>query len=239
MARLILSMDGLVLKEIALDKERLTIGRRPSNDVQIDNLAISGHHAVITTLAEDAFLEDLNSTNGTCVNGDPVKRRLLKPNDVIELGKYRLKYVVDHRPGSGPTLAHIDAVGLTPAAAARPAPARPAPPRPAAAAVRADAPAANAPERVGVIQVLSGAHVGRELVLNKALTTLGRPGQQVAVITRRQHGFFITHVEGVALPRVNGVPIGAQAHMLNEHDLIEMAGVKMEFFLRSDSVPGG
>ena len=95
MAKMILSMDGLVLKEIPLDKERLTIGRKPHNDIQIDNLAISGEHAEIVNILNDSFLEDLNSTNGTLVNGQPVKKHFLKNNDVVELGKYKLKYIND------------------------------------------------------------------------------------------------------------------------------------------------
>jgi len=104
MPKLILSMDGLVLKEIPLDKERLTIGRKPNNDIQIDNLAISGQHAVITTILNDAFLEDRNSTNGTYVNGQPIKKHVLQSNDVVELGKYRLRYIVDSaQPGLSPS----------------------------------------------------------------------------------------------------------------------------------------
>jgi len=93
MAKLILSMDGLVLKEISLTKERTTIGRKPHNDIQIDNLAVSGEHAVIVTILNDSFLEDLGSTNGTVVNGNPIKKHFLQNNDVVELGKYKLKFV--------------------------------------------------------------------------------------------------------------------------------------------------
>src|SRR3989338_3569930 len=93
MAKLILSMDGLILKEYTLAKERTTIGRKPHNDIQIDNLAVSGEHAVIVTILNDCFLEDLGSTNGTLVNGNPVKKHFLQNNDVVELGKYRLKFV--------------------------------------------------------------------------------------------------------------------------------------------------
>src|SRR5207237_1334129 len=93
MAKLILSMDGLVLKEIPLTKERTTIGRKPHNDIQIDNLAVSGEHAVIVTILNDSFLEDLGSTNGTVVNGNPIKKHFLQNNDVIELGKYKLKFI--------------------------------------------------------------------------------------------------------------------------------------------------
>src|SRR3954463_7697761 len=100
MAKLILSMDGLVLKEIPLAKERTTIGRKPHNDIQIDNLAVSGEHAVIVTILNDSFLEDLGSTNGTIVNGNPIKKHFLQNNDVIELGKYKLKFVGEAAPAA-------------------------------------------------------------------------------------------------------------------------------------------
>ena len=95
MAKLILSLDGTVLKEVPLDKERLTIGRRPSNDLQIENLAVSGEHALIVTILNDSFLEDLGSTNGTLVNGVPIKKHILQHNDVVEIGKYKLKYLAE------------------------------------------------------------------------------------------------------------------------------------------------
>ncbi|HRP77022.1 MAG TPA: FHA domain-containing protein [Rhodocyclaceae bacterium] len=246
MPKLILSMDGLVLKEIPLDKERLTIGRKPNNDVQIDNLAISGQHAAITTILEDAFLEDLNSTNGTYVNGQPIKKHVLRPNDIIELGKYRLKFLADNVQPALAASDFVDTAALGVMVA---------PPEPdftiteGAGKVNADARTqilspemkvsaleaaeAAATGQTGVVQVLSGPNAGRELVLNKSLTTLGKPGQQVAVITRRPHGYFITHVEGATFPQLNGQPLDAQARRLKDHDIIEIAGVKMEFFLRA------
>ena len=240
MPKLILSMDGLVLKEIELDRERISIGRKPDNDIQIDNLAISGHHAVITCILNDAFLEDQNSTNGTYVNGQPVKKHVLHHNDVVELGKYRIKYLVSAPPAGQAAADMIDtaalkAFELPPAdTAAEP---RPGPSETqivaAGALERAEKAAAAGAGRVGVIQVLSGANSGRELELTKSLTTLGKPGRQVAVITRRPHGYFITHVEGASFPKVNGKSIDAQAHPLKDHDIIDLAGVKMEFFLRS------
>ncbi len=268
MAKLILSMDGLVLKEIPLTKERTTIGRKPHNDIQIDNLAVSGEHAVIVTILNDSFLEDLGSTNGTLVNGNTVKKHFLQNNDVVELGKYKLKYIAEPgaaqpaekadfektmvlRPsamraaaeqakamaagGSQPQAAEaarvaaLQAVGTAahaagtsekpgPAPAAVPA-APPPPPRPA--------------QPLGAIQIISGASAGKELELTKPLTTLGKPGVQVAVLTRRPQGYFITHVEGATQPNVNGKSIGTAPHALKDHDLIELAGVKMEFFIKS------
>ena len=243
MPKLILSMDGLVLKEIELNKERTSIGRKPNNDIQIDNLAISGQHAVITCILNDAFLEDQNSTNGTYVNGQPVKKHVLQHNDAIELGKYRIKYIVEAvQPGKAasdmidtvaikpfalsPTASDID-IGAGPATAPTETQILA-----AGALERAQQEVAAKADRLGIIQVLSGTNSGRELELTKSLTTLGKPGRQVAVITRRPHGYFITHVEGAAFPLVNGTAIGAQAHLLKDHDIIDLAGVKMEFFLR-------
>jgi predicted component of type VI protein secretion system len=240
MPKLILSMDGLVLKEIALDRERLTIGRKPNNDVQIDNLAISGQHAVITTILDDAFLEDQNSTNGTYVNGQPIKKHVLRNNDVVELGKYRLKYIVDAaKPGMAKS-DYIDTAALKPVLHSPEADAvltagtdaeRSAATQ--TSAPKAPAAAGDVDNRMGVIRVFTGANAGRELELSKPLTTLGKPGKQVAVITRRMHGYFITHVEGASFPLVNGKAMDAQARQLKDRDVIEIAGVRMGFSLRS------
>jgi len=257
MAKLILSMDGLVLKEIPLAKERTTIGRKPHNDIQIDNLAVSGEHAVIVTILNDSFLEDLGSTNGTVVNGNPVKKHFLQNNDVIELGKYKLKFVGEASgAGAGGDKADFEKTMVLRPASARqtggealrtsPGSQRAAAMPQAAAAVAgiADAtktvppapqPAAPRPagQPLGAIQLLSGANAGKELELTKPLTTLGKPGVQVAVLTRRPQGYFITHVEGAARPNVNGQQIGPAPHALKDHDVIELAGVKMEFFLKA------
>jgi pSer/pThr/pTyr-binding forkhead associated (FHA) protein len=243
MAKLILSMDNLVLKEIPLNKERTTIGRKAHNDIQIDNLAISGEHAVIVTILNDSFLEDLNSTNGTFVNGQQVKKHFLQNNDVIELGKYRLKYV-NEAPQHAAQADFEKTMVLRPdmmrkaaeQAVAKPAaeaePAQIMPPLTAAPAATTVAPAAAA-QKAASIQVLNGSNAGKTLELTKPLTTLGKPGVQVAVIARRPHGYFLTHVEGAKHPTVNGDAINPQAHELKDHDIIELAGVKMEFFFKT------
>ncbi|HXM81099.1 MAG TPA: FHA domain-containing protein [Burkholderiales bacterium] len=261
MAKLILSMDGLVLKEISLTKERTTIGRKPHNDIQIDNLAVSGEHAVIVTILNDSFLEDLGSTNGTVVNGNPIKKHFLQNNDVIELGKYKLKFVGEPAPVAGAEKADFEkTMVLRPAAmkaAAEQARAMSGGSAPqVAGAARATAsqqaaasataagiadkdakpaapPAAKPAQPLGSIQLLSGSNAGKELELSKPLTTLGKPGVGVAVLTRRPQGYFITHVEGANRPTVNGQQIGAAPHALKDHDVIELAGVKMEFFLKA------
>jgi len=294
MAKLILSMDGLVLKEIPLSKERTSIGRKPSNDIQIDNLAVSGEHAVIVTIMSDSFLEDLGSTNGTIVNGNPVKKHFLQNNDVIELGKYKLKFLAE--PGVQATASAADfektmvlrpsamkaavdqaraaapggsaqqadkaraaavqqAAGaaasagtqakdskapvpaaasgaVAPAAAPAATPAAAPAATPAAAPVEAPAAAPKPAQLLGAIQILSGSNAGKSLELVKPLTTLGKPGVQVAVLTRRPQGYFITHVEGANQPSVNGQSIGTAPRALKDHDVIELAGVKMEFFVK-------
>ncbi|HEY6280187.1 MAG TPA: FHA domain-containing protein [Burkholderiales bacterium] len=352
MAKLILSMDNLVLKEITLNKERTTIGRKPGNDIQIDNLAVSGEHAVIFTILNDSFLEDLGSTNGTLVNGNMVKKHFLQNNDVIELGKYKLKYIneqpsqatggdyektmvihpkptpkaaegvaqnlqatqpmraqpldtipgsafaakpaaepkpVEHKPvvaeakpaAEAKTAAEVKpSAEMKPAAETKPAAevkpsaemkptaeakseaemklagevklaaeaksaeakpsadakpkSKPAETKPQAATTehKPSSAAAAKPGLLAAIQILTGPSVGKELDLTKSLTTLGKPGVQVVVITRRPQGYFMTHVEGATFPLLNGKTLDAQAHALNDHDIIELGGIKMEFFYK-------
>lgn len=260
MAKLILSLEGSVIREVPLDKERVMIGRKPSNDIQIENLAVSGEHASIVTILNDSFLEDLGSTNGTLVNGNAIKKHILQHNDVIEIGKYKLKYIVEAgaavkkgeasvedfertmimrgpaKPAPGPKMNDTQALpagGVKQAPAAPAASAAPAAPAASAApAAPAAAKPAGPPQPTAAIQILTGGSAGKELELVKNLTTLGKPGVQVAVITRRPQGHFITHVEGANMPVVNGKKLDAQAHQLNDHDVIELAGVKMEFFFK-------
>ena len=233
MAKLILSMDGLVLKEIPLSKERLTIGRKPHNDIQVDNLAISGEHAAIVTILNDSFLEDLNSTNGTLVNGQAIKKHFLRNLDVVELGKYKLKYMADVAASGNSQADFEKTMILRPGVNRVPEPKRSFTDTqsglPRVSGTSAEAPAAPS----AAIQLLNGGNAGKELELTKTLTTLGKPGMQVAVIAKRPHGFFITHVEGVQFPIVNGEALDAQAYPLKDHDVIEIAGIKMEFFLKA------
>jgi len=222
MPRLVLSLDGVVLREVNLTKDRTTIGRRSHNDVVIDNLAVSGEHAVMVMSGSDVFLEDLGSTNGTTVNGQPIKKHLLQSGDTVEVGKYRLKYVTDGLSGDDAAV-DIDTSQPLRREFYGPGPATIQVRQPGAAQAAAEA-AASAN-----IKILSGANAGRELSLIKALTTIGRPGHQVAVITRRPTGYFIAHVEGDVFPTVNDQNLGSAAQPLRDKDVIELAGVKMEF----------
>lgn len=229
MSKLILSLDGSFLGEFPLEGKSVTIGRRPTNDIHLDNLAVSGEHARIITVDGVSVLEDLDSTNGSTLNGVMAKKQALRHGDVIGIGKYQLRFVDEAALGSAARTAPTDfenTIMMQPTTAPQ---VRHQPP-PGVPQAADGAAAANLPPPAK-IQVLNGAAVGREMVLSKSLTTLGKSGEQVAVITRRPNGYFITHVEGQQHPTVNGAAIGIQAHALADHDVIELAGVKMEFFL--------
>ena len=279
MARLILSLDSQVLAEYNMSKERYTIGRLPDNDVRIDNPAVSGHHSLIINILNDSFLEDLNSTNGTYVNGKLIKKHALQNGDVITIGHHQLRFadlqisepeqdefektmVIPAAQQNAEQLAkaeqaadeavsadsekRVDVRVEMPANEDEVAPAPEPPPAPTPTPAPERAAAAHTETSTGIdpssapsalplakLQVLSGAFAGRELELIKALTTLGRPGVQVAAITRRAEGYYVVHVESGEegdYPLVNGQPIGAQARKLSDNDVLQLAGVKMGFF---------
>ena len=215
MPKMIVSIDGVVIKEVQLTKDRTSLGRRPYNDIVIDNLAVSGEHAVLQMSGNEVYLEDLNSTNGTYVNGKAVKKLLLQNSDTVEIGKYKIKYVNEAAPAGFEKTMIIKAgsAGLAP-----PAP--------------AGAPVASAEAGMGLtaaIKVMSGAAAGREVALVKVVTTIGKPGVAVAAITKRPQGFVVAHVEGSGKPTLNGAPIGAEPVVLKNGDMLELAGTQRQF----------
>jgi len=227
MPKMIVSIDGVVIKEVQLTKDRTTLGRRPYNDVVIDNLAISGEHAVFQMTGNEVFIEDLNSTNGTYVNGKAAKKQQLANGDTVEVGKYKIKFVSE-----------VVSDGFEKTMMVRPGMVPPPSPSPMAAAPAAASSAAYASARPAApvgstaqasIKVLSGAAAGREVPLTKVVTTIGKPGVAVAAITKRQHGFVVHHVEGAGNPSLNGAPIGTDPVPLKNGDLIELAGTQMQF----------
>ena len=226
MPKMIVSIDGVVIKEVQLTKDRTTLGRRPYNDIVIDNLAVSGEHAVLQLTGNEVYLEDLNSTNGTYVNGKAVKKQLLQNNDTVEIGKYKIKFI-NEAPGVTFEKTMIMKAGMVPPM-----------PKPAAPAGGAAAPAAGgaavaapaeAPNLVASIKVLSGAAAGREVPLVKVVTTIGKPGVAVAAITKRGAGFVVAHVEGTNKPTLNGAAIGPEPVTLKNGDMLELAGTQMQF----------
>ena len=219
MGKLVVSLDGVVIKEVQITKDKTTLGRRPYNDIVIDNLAVSGEHAVLQMVGADVFIEDLNSTNGTYINGKAIKKQLLTHNDTVEIGKYKIKYLVEEGGDYEKTM--IMRPGATPPAFA-----------PSAPAPLGGMPSAAAPVPSAVIKVLNGAAAGREVALTKVVTTVGKPGVQVASITKRPNGYAFAHVEGATRPSVNGVPLVGDSVPLRNGDVIELAGTQMQFIHR-------
>jgi pSer/pThr/pTyr-binding forkhead associated (FHA) protein len=221
MPKMIVSIDGVVIKEVQLTKDRTSLGRRPYNDIVIDNLAVSGEHAVLQMSGNEVFVEDLNSTNGTYLNGKAVKKQQLTNGDTVEIGKYKIKYVNEAASAGFEKTMIIKAgsAGLVaPAGSAAPQAA------PASGEMAGGASAA--------IKVMSGAAAGREVALVKVVTTIGKPGVAVAAITKRPHGFVVAHVEGDNKPTLNGAPIGVEPVPLKNGDMLELAGTQMQFVQR-------
>lgn len=210
MPKMIVSIDGVVVKEEQITKDRTTLGRRPYNDIVIDNLAVSGEHAVVQMSGADVVLEDLGSTNGTYVNGTAIKKQQLRNGDTIEIGTYTIKFMHNDGPGNdGPgnveksTVIHSGAV--------------------------VDSSATAASVGSAAIRLMSGAAAGREVALVKEVTTIGKPGVTVAAISRRPHGYVVALIEGQTRPTINGNPIGTEAVNLCHGDLIELAGTQAQF----------
>lgn len=198
MPRIVLTMNGVVLRELTLSNKRITIGRRPQNDLVIDSLAVSGEHAAIVLVDNEAILEDLNSTNGTQVNGQPIKRHFLQDNDVVELAQYCLTYCADPHAAVGQGTDHL-------------------------------LPPDETKKRTGAIRILNGVGAGMTTPLTKALTTIGRPGVQVAVIAQRPDGFYVSHVEGASYPTINGTSMAVHGYRLKQGDVIGLIGAQIEF----------
>jgi pSer/pThr/pTyr-binding forkhead associated (FHA) protein len=229
MGKLVVSLDGVVIKEVQVTKDKTTLGRRPYNDIVIDNLAVSGEHAVLQMVGADVFIEDLNSTNGTYINGKAVKKQLLAHNDTVEIGKYKIKYLVEDgvdyektmimKPGT-----MVGPGGTTISSADRPTFAHTMP----ASSNSGFGGLANSPGSAA-IKVLNGAAAGREVPLTKVVTTVGKPGVQVASITKRPGGYVLAHVEGANKPTVNGSQLAGDSAQLRNGDVIELAGTQMQF----------
>ena len=188
-------MDDKRLAEITIDKDVMTIGRRKDSDIVIEDKAASGRHSKLVTLLNDSFIEDLGSTNGTYVNGEPIKKHALNDKDVVTIGKHVLKYVHEE---SG---TNVEKTVLN----------------------------SNEPR----LQILNGPNTGAQISLTKRLTTIGKPGTQVGAITHRSNGFSFLNIDSdentTTPPMLNGLAVQSRALPLKTHDMIELAGIKMEF----------
>jgi pSer/pThr/pTyr-binding forkhead associated (FHA) protein len=203
MPKLIISIDGVVIKEVQLTKDRTTLGRRPYNDIVIDNLAVSGEHALLQIDGDVVAIEDLNSTNGTYINGKAIKKSGLMHNDTIEVGKHKIKFLHEMPMGGFNQTIPMGIDGMV-----------------------FDDP----PEQIAGIRVVSGAAAGREVMLTKVVTTIGKPGVAVAAITRRPKGYVVALVEGIDKPTLNDQPLDTDPVALKDGDMLALAGTKMQFF---------
>ncbi len=204
MAKIVVTFNGLIQQELSILKSRIMLGRRPGNDVVIDHLTVSGQHAAIDTTTTGSFVLDLGSTNGTLVNGQPIKKHLLQNGDIIDIGKYKVRYQNDTEDYDLPD-----------------------------AALKIKPSSLSVSTVSARIQVQNGANAGRELILNKPVTTIGSPTVQVIAITQQEQFFYVAHVDGASSPKLNSKVIDKQPQKLSDGDVIDMSGTKLIFVISS------
>lgn len=204
MAKIILAMGNVVLREIVLAKERITIGRGPQNDIVIENRAISAEHAVIVTANNDSFFEDLNSTNGTQVNGQPVRKHFLQDGDVLELAGYRIAYAAQNLDDSDSSRSIV---------------------------IRNTGQSLAKKNCIAGVRIMNGPSAGKEIFLTKTITTLGCPDTQVAAIAKRSQEYYLTHIEGPRQLCVNGKPLESETIKIASGDVIDLSDINMQFFV--------
>ncbi len=225
------SFNASKLGEFVLDKEVMTIGRKDDNDICIENLAVSGHHAKLLTIFEDSFLEDLDSTNGTYVNGKPINKHPLKNGDVITIGKHELRYINDSaRVGEESEKTVLIRRKVEPVAVASE------PAKQDSHSVDFEPVTASSKLDSAKLQILNGSGAGKELPLVKSSVKLGKSGSEVVQINKRPDGHFIVNLDntlGTIQTRVNGQEIGSRSIKLENHDVIEINRLKIEYYLSS------
>ncbi len=220
MAKLIMTLDGAVVREFPIDKDSISIGRKHGNDIQLNDLTVSGRHALIVTMGEHTYVDDLGSTNGTLLNGARVAKTLVKHGDVIQIGNYQFTYYDDDQTEYEPTMfiqAEIEDTQVIDPQAAK-------------------APTAPRGERLAGVRILNGPMAKKVLELRKPFNTIGFNGIKMAMIARNADNYTISGLKSNKLrrandvPMLNGKPITTAATVLKEHDIIELAGTQMEFF---------
>lgn len=247
MSKLVLQGERGSAKEFVLDRERITIGRKAHCDIHLDDSSVSGNHAVIITLGSDSFLEDLESTNGTQVNQKRIHKCVLQDGDEISIGQYTFTFISEVMELSAPG----KTIAATPKAEIATSPHSPEPdedtsiPRlpsintvtPLGTPSQIDIFSTNEDAQtgsgaLGMLRITSGPGAGQELELSRPVTTLGKPGIQVAAITLRDGQYYIGLVEGTDLPLINGREINTLPCRLQPNDVISIAGVALEFSLK-------
>jgi len=205
------------------------------NDIVIDNLAVSGEHAVLSIVDGAVIIEDLSSTNGTYVNGQPILRQTLNHGDLLDIGKYKIRFVQQQVSASSRSaLAAIAAAveATRPAPLAEDLPSQFSTQTPSGFDHTLPPSMAGLATRQAAIRMLNGNAAGREVPLVKVVTTLGKPGVAVASITQKHHGFVLAQLEGDALSlKLNGQEIGRRPMPLQHGDTVELAGTQMQFLV--------
>ncbi len=205
MPHLIVSVEGVEIKSIDLQKDRTTLGRRADNDIVFDNMVVSGHHCVFDLKGlADVFVEDLNSTNGTYINGKMVKRQRLHDGEVLAIGNFRIRFNAGSVPA--PEFSGTAAMPL--------------------------GPVAQAPLPRAFFKLVNGSSAGLEMPVSKAVSTFGKPGVSVVAVSHRRDGFYVAHLDGDDRATLNGDRLGDKGVMLAHHDLLEISGTQMLFLLR-------
>lgn len=229
MAHLVITLKEKLIGEYPINKDKLSIGRKPNNDICLNHLAVSGHHSQIITVLESSFLEDLNSTNGTYVNSRLVKKHALENGDLINIGDYRIKFTNETMDKNEEFDEDIleQTILLSPEKALESLRA------PQTKQITEPVIKESPKEVLGNLQVLNGKSAGLILKLEKTLTTFGLPDIAIAGITRRGNKYFLVHVKGTQenITLLNGDPVHEKATLLEENDIIEVAEVKLEFFM--------
>lgn len=218
-AKLILTLDGAILKEYPIDKDSISIGRRHGNDIQINDMTISGRHALINTISGETFVEDLGSTNGTLVDGSHISKFLLMHGDIIQIGNHQFTYFSEEKAEYEPTMfikAEIEPTEMIDTG---------------------DSSGGNVKGiPLAAAKLLNGPCANTVMEMRKPFNTIGYKGITMAIISRGSAGYTISALKNVKskrasdIPLVNGKQIGAAAQQLKENDIIEVAGFQMEFF---------
>jgi len=220
--KLILTLEGKILREFAIGNQSLSIGRKHGNDIQLNDLTLSGRHAMISSIPDYVFIEDLDSTNGTLVNGNHVKKSSLEHGDVIQIGHHQLTYMCEPETRYEPTMfvkaeldetqfiygSEIDQILVTGLA-------------------------------LGGLRTIDGPASKTVMELRKTYNTIGFQGKRMALITRGSEGYSITSVIGTRsrrasdIPYINGKELGTEQLLLSEGDVINIAGFEVQFYYLS------
>ncbi len=224
MAKLIIKFNDVVIDQIVLKQGDMHIGRQPGSDILLDNIAVSGTHASVFSVGEDSFIQDFNSTNGTFINNKRVTKHHLRNGDMVVIGSHTLIYVNESAVKTVPDLAKTRIMGHDQTEAM---------PGVATHDTAVAEPPVRVRTRSGAIFILTGASSGKRIDLVKATTNLGRAGKRAGAINRNHDGSYVLTAGGAEVaPKLNGLVVGADGRQLRNGDIIEVAGARMQFYLK-------